>query len=295
MSRINLLSLVALLAAALGGCRTESVQPAPDVIPAAGMLIKTESLPLSGDFELRRYELLRARVSNDFYPLNVSSARRVDRLMPKLFVRRGSGWKLLDFANLPMAEVGDAPNLSLSRRQIVYERPDVDDAEGDWPVQYPHDRRTSQVVIYDAAIGQKFLLEQLAKVYGLGQASYWRPGGQQLAFTSLCVQCKPAQRGLVVLEACGTLLADPIRNPELAGLEFIAYSPDGGRIAALRTEATGVGGRRGGTLVEVDPAAKTVRDVGPVSAMAACRHLGRMEEMLRWKDGKLQPPPAKPE
>jgi len=273
---------VALAAASAGGCRHETVTPMPGVLPAAGLLLRCERIRLNSHLELRRLELLRSDVSNDFYPLNVSRAAHADWLVSKLYVRKGWKWEFLDYAEIPLAGRRHAANISEDGHRIIYERPNVAEGEGDLPRAYPRDCRTYSVVIYDRAAGRKFVLEDFLELYGLGTASHWRPDGEAVAFSTTCYLDGQPCPQLAILDACGNVILDGSRMPALRGMEFICYSPDGRRIAALRPARPRSDGRGGGMLVEIDVAARSVREVGEIPALLACRHIGRFERLVKW-------------
>jgi len=266
------------LAAAAAGCRHETIEPMPGVMLSPGVLLRTERVRLDPSLELRRYELLASDVSNDFYPFNIPRAKAVDRLLSKLFVRQGGDWRFLDYVTMPRPRAGVSPDGG----RIIYEKPDVHITEGDWPPAYAHDRRARRVAIRHVPTDQRFVLDCYGEVSGLGQASHWRPDGMQVAFTTTCFSSKPFSRQLVVLDLCGKVLLDGSKVKDLLGLEFIAYSPDGRRIAALRPADPAGDGRQGGTLVEVDVEARAVRDVAEVPAAVACKHVGRFERLVTW-------------
>ena len=138
--------------------------------------------------------------------------------------------------------------------------------------------------IHHVEAEQSYVLDKYTEVYGLGRASHWRSDGRQLAFTTTCAKSKPAVRELVVLDCCGRTLVDSSILKGLAGLEFICYSPKGGRIAALRPAEPGAGGRAGGTLVEIDLESPGVRDVGEISAAVACNYVDSFEKLVAWDE-----------
>jgi len=286
------------LLSGLAGCAHETITPVPGVLPSAGMLLETQRVRLTPNLELRRYKLLKSDVGNVAYPLNVQRAKFADRLVAKLFVRRGENWHFLDFADMPRARSYLAPNLSPAGTRIVYERPVVDSTEGPWPRAYPRDRRGRCVVIRHLETDLQFQLQQYTDVYGLGLASHWRPDGQQVAFTTDCARAGRAggtdRWQLVVLDATGQVVLDAERLKGLAGLEFIAYSPDGKRIAALKPTEPRAAGRRGGKLVELDLTARKLRTVAEVPALLACKYVGRFEKLVAW-DAQGRCRLAKPE
>lgn len=264
------------------GCRHETITPVPDVMLSAGLLLRWERVPLASGLELRRIELLRSDVSNDFYPLNVSRARPADRLVSQLHVRRWLRWQFLDYVEMPLAEAHAAANVSPDGRRIIYERPDIAEGEGRFPRAYPRDRRTYRVAIYDRRTGRRLLLEDFAELYGLGSASHWRPDGQAAAITTTCyVDGQPCPQ-VAIVDTCGQVILGAQIMPELRDLEFICHSPGGARLAALRPARARCGGREGGVLVEVDVAGRTVRDVAEITPALACEHLDRFEEMVVW-------------
>ena len=269
---------------ALTGCHHESITPMPDKLPAAGLLLRTEVVPLTDRLQLRRYELLRSSISNDFYPFNVKQARRVDKVISRLYVWSEGNWKMLDFAAMPRAVPYGAPYLSPDGTRIIYERPITSVGEGDFPRAQDAHRRVHQVAIYHVQTGQRFLLDTITRVDGLGRASHWRRDGGAVAFSTYCMRHRPYCRTLMVLGPCGQLVLDNAIFPELVGLEYICYSPDGRRIAALRPSDASVGPAGGGVLVEIDVQAKAVRTVGQIPNEVACRHLDDFERLLRWDE-----------
>ena len=281
MTRLLLLTAWALLGGLIG-CAHETITPVGGPPPSAGMLLETQRVRLAANVELRRYKLLKSDLGNEAYPLNVQRAKFADTLVSKLYVRRGEDWCFLDYADMPRARSYLSANLSPDGTRIIYERPVVDSTEGQWPRAYPRDRRRRCVTIRHLQTGLTFLLSQYTDVYGLGLASHWRRDGEQLAFTTGCADGGRDRWQLVVLDATGRVLLDAARLKDLAGLEFITYSPNGKRIAALRPEEPRAGGRRGGQLVELDVAAGTVRTVADVPPLLACKYVGRFEELIAW-------------
>ena len=273
----------------MAGCgglpKDDVVTPVPGVLARAGMLMRTDRIPLSDRLEVRRYEMYKSDVSNDFYPYNVPRGKPAGRLISKLFALQGGGWQFLDFVEMPLAEPFNAANISPSGGRVIYARPDVSFGEGEWPRLYPHDLRSRQVAIYHLKTARRFVLAEITDVESLGKATFWRNGEQMLAFTARCVARRPFLRCLVVTDGTGQVVLDGWKMPELKGLEFICHSPDGGRIAALRPARPAVGGSLGGTLVEVDPQARTVRDVAPVSSAIGCNFVGRYEQLVEWGSG----------
>ena len=288
MTRKIAVSACLLVGLSAAGCKHETITPMPEVLPSAGLLLRCERVRLAPHLELRRLELLRSNISNDFYPFNVSRAVRMSGLVSKLYVWR-AGWKFLDYIELPAALPYEAPNVSPDGRRIVYERPDVSPGEGDFPRALRRDRRTYRAAIYDYVTAQRSLLDRFSEVYGLGMASFWRPDSKALAMSTTCFVEGQACLQLAVLDLYGQVILDGSMLPELKGLEFICHSPDGRRIAALRPMTPRVGGRDGGILVEVDPERQTVQAVAEVPPALACRNLGRFERLVAWNsDGHCQ-------
>lgn len=277
--------LLTLLSAAmlLGGCQSQTIQPLPCEILSAGMLVDTRAMPLTWRLELRNYELLESKVSNDFYPLNLGCAKKVDCLVSKLYrTDCGPCPKFIDFVEMPRACPYNAPYVSPDGKHVLYERPDVTPGEGEYPKAYPRDRRTYRVTIYDMRTDRKYPLECYTEVYGLSQASFWRGDSAAAAFTTTCTNCKPFTRMLVVVDACGMVTMDASRMPDLACLEFISWSPRGNKLAALRPAQPQQGGVGGGTLVLVDLDKQTVTDVANIPPAMACAFPYHFEQIVRW-------------
>lgn len=283
MRRMLAITLAA-AAGAAGGCANKTVQPMPGLLPSAGMLLQTESIRLSGDVQLCRFRLLESCMGNDLYPLNVSRAVPQQRLVSKLYVFENGRWQFADFVTMLRPHDGVCANVSPDGKRLVYERPAVSPEEGPWPRAYPRDRRPRWVTIRHVGTGQAFVSDCFTEVYGLAASSHWRGDGGQLAFTTTCVKDGKSVRELVVTDACGNVLLDADAMPALAGLEFIGYSPDGDRIAALRPAVARVLGRQGGELVELDVAGRRLREVGKVTPLVACEHPGRYDRIIEWDD-----------
>jgi len=296
-----LVSACVVFAGCTGLPRDDAVTPVPGVLPRAGMLMRTDRIPLSDRLELRRYEIYKSDVSNDFYPYNIPRGKPAGRLTSKLFVLQADGWQFLDFVEMPLAEPFSAANVSPSGERVIYSRPDVSSGEGAWPRLYSHDRRSRQVAIYHLKTGERFVLGEITDVESLGKATFWRNGEQTLTFTARCVAKRPFIRGLVVTDGVGQVLLDGWTMPALKDLEFICHSPDGKRIAALRPVKPQVGGSLGGTLVEVTPEARTVRDVASIPSALGCNFVGRYEQLVEWTPAgecrlrKIDKPAAPPQ
>jgi len=285
MRRMLAIALAAAAAgAAAGGCRHRTIQPMPGVLPSAGMLLQTEPVRLSPDVQLCRFTLLESSMGNDLYPLNVSRAVPQERMVSKLYVFEKGRWRFADFVTMLQVCDGACANISPDGKRLVYERPEVSEEEGPWPRAYPRDRRGRRVTIRHVGTGQAYVSDCFTEVYGLATASHWRGDGQQLAFTTSRVRDGKGVRQLVVADACGNVLLDADALPALAGLEFISYSPDGDRIAALRPAVARELGRQGGELVELDVAGRTLREVAKVAPLVGCEHAGRYDRIIQWDD-----------
>ncbi len=271
-----------LLLTCMGCPSNDVVAPMPGMLSSAGMLMKTDRVPLSDRLELRRYQTFKSDVSNDFYPYNIGRGKPAGRLMSKLFVLKTDGWQFLDFVEMPLAEPTSAPNISPSGERVVYARPDISLGEGEWPRMYSHDLRSRRVAIYHIKTGQRFLLDDFTELESLGKSSFWHKTERTLAFTARCVEKRPFVRSLVIVDDVGQKVLDGWVMPALKDLEFICHSPDGKRIAALRPTRAGTGGSAGGTLVEVEPRTRTVRDVAQITTSRGCNFVGRYEQLVQW-------------
>ena len=277
--------LAALVALPAGGCRQEGIEPVPGVMLSAGLLVKTESISLSPFVQLRRYELRQSTLSNDFYPFNLGETAKVDTLVPKLYAWNGLGWDLVDFAYMPRAQIMDAPNLGHRNDVIVYMRPDVVPGEGDYPRFAAPNLRSYRVVICHVDDKKKYVLDCYTDVYGLGMGSFWRKDNEQVAFTTVCAKTTPHTRQLVVLDGGGNVVLDGSILPGLIDLEFISWSPDGQRLAALRPREPHTRGHGGGTLVEIDIERHLVRDIEEISGTAVLKSPDRFEDLIEWDQG----------
>ena len=281
MKRIRL--AVCLLSALAAGCKYQTISPLPKTIPAAGMLVRCDHERLNLYFQVRQYKLLASDLSNDFYPLNVLATQPTGRLVPRLYALRALWWEQVDFAVLPQDKRARRGCISRDGRRIIYERPEVGKEEGDFPRFHDPNKRIYRVAIYDHAARQRFLLDGFTSVSGVGGGSHWRRDGQAVAFTTnTCREGSPIVRELVVLDACGQVLLSSRQLPELAGLEFIGFSPGGRRLAALRPVKGESGTQHGGVLVEVDTEKRTATAVGEIPGLLACKHLGRLERAIQW-------------
>jgi len=283
MRRVHLAAC--LLLAAAGGCAYQTTTPLPKTLPSAGILVRCNHERLNLYYQVREYELLTSDVSNDLYPFNILSAQPSGKLVPRLYAWRTVWWEEIDFAELPHERRARKAHISRDGRRIIYERPEVGTEEGEFPRSHDGDRRVYRVAIYDHAAKQRFVLDGFTSVSGLGGDSHWRRDGSAVAFTTdTCLDGKPAVRELVVLDACGQVLLSSRQVGELAGLEFIGFSPDGTRLAALRPAKAQAGACHGGVLVEVDVAKRTASDIGEMPGTLAAEHAGRLERAVKWDD-----------
>jgi len=276
------LTICALLAAA--GChRHPTITPMPGVLPTAGMLVRAQRVRLSRHLELRQYELLSSDISNDMYPFNISRATRVGRLLSRLYGWRGLGWKRIDHAELPVVDDARKIYVSPNGRAVLYERPEVSANEGEFPRAYGPDQRVHCVAIYDHSAGETYARDCFSKIVGLGRASHWREDGGAVAFTTVaCRDDKPPVTELVMLDSAGQTILSGENTPALVGLEFISFSPNGGRIAALQPIEPGSRGRGGGIIVLVDTQTGAVSQLAGVPATLAAKYVGRMDELVDW-------------
>ena len=283
MRRVYLTACVLALAA---GChRHPTITPMPGVLPSAGMLVRTNRVRLSRHLELRQYELLSSDISNDMYPFNIARAKPAGKLVSRLYARRGLGWRREDYARLPSIDNARMIYVSPKGRRVLYEHPDVGENEGELPLAYGPGRRVHSVAIYDHRLDRKYVLDCFMKIVSLGGASHWRRDGEAVAFTTTaCREGSEPVSELVVLDATGQVILSSEQMPEVIGLEFISFSPDGSRIAALRPLEAGCGGRSGGFIVVIDPAKRTVEPVAGVPALLVGKYLGRFEDLVKWDE-----------
>ncbi len=270
-------------AISLAGCQTSETVPMPGVLPSTGMLLKCVKTPLSSSYRLDVCQIYRSPYGNGIYPFNIASASPAEKILGRLYRRNGlSAWTFLDFADLPKAQPNNCPSVSHDGRLLLYMSPDVSRQEGDYPRQYPTDRRTYRVFLYDSLQGVKFSLDQYCRVYSLGWACQWRRDDSAIGFTAVCSSDAGAVGQLVVTDPYGNVLLDASRQGDLVGLEFVAFSPDGQTVAALRPANSQAGAKDGGELVEVDIESATLRSAGQISPTLACRYIEHIERLIEW-------------
>jgi hypothetical protein len=295
--------LLTALAATLlaGGCADrKNVRPLPGTLNSEGALLRTRDLSLGDGFVLRRRTVLISPFWNDFYPLNAASAEPTDELVSELFVRRPMGLEKIDWAHLPGEPDSAARHFSPDGRRVLYESPTMLTEDSLYPRQKEIEIRPREVAIYTRGAAAPVGFDAYNGVASLGAGGFWRKQGDLAAFTTTCRQGIPAQRSLAVVSYGGTVVADVYRVAALENLEFIGWSPSGASVAALRPHRPGEGGLGGGTLVQFDLARATVVDVGVISAEQVVEHPGRLEELVRWSDGRatvaaaIDPPSAGP-
>lgn len=283
---------------ALAGCKAEGIEPLPGKMLSTCILLKTTRVPLTGRIELRRYEMFDSKITNDFYPHNLGLATPIGPCESKLYVYGWGGWSFIDFAEMPLADTFVAPYVSSDGKHILYDQPDVSEGEGNYPWVHTHDRRVHRAALYDLNTKQKYVMDQYAEVGGLGVANFWRPDSEAVAFTTTIASAKPMSRGLVVLEPCGNMILDYTILPDMAGLEFICWSPDGNKIAALRTASANAAGCTivpdpsvqvvaSGAVVEVDVQRHTFRDVGTITTAVGSKVPNRYDRLVKWDKGNL--------
>jgi hypothetical protein len=269
-------------ALALAGCQKTDTTPMPGVLPSAGMLLKSTQIPLSSRFRLDNCQVYRSPISNDWYPFNLPSAKPAEKIVSRLYRSDGPLWTFLDFAELPKAQANNCPGVSHNGRMILYMAPDVARLEGDYPHRFGNDRRTYRVFIYDSTQAHKFPLDRFCRVYSVGWASQWRSDDSAIGFTATCSEDPSGVGQLVITDPFGHVLLDGTMQPELIGLEFLAFSPDGRKVAALRPSGEQAGVSQGGELIEVDIHKATLRKAGDIPPLTASRHVDHIEWLVDW-------------
>lgn len=287
--RMAVLAALAMALLAGGAGCYKNIAPMPGVLPATGLLFKSEVTPLSEHFRLAQCEILESPYSNTFYPFNVSSAKPSDHLVTKLDKHTGATWEFADYIAIRRFKSNQSPNLSSDGRKIIYNRPTISPGESAYPRMYAPDKRTYHVVVLDNQLGKRFQLGNFCRVYGLGWASFWNADNSSIAFTTLCAaQCGLGME-LVVTDAFGNPKLMSTTLPAMAGLEFISWSPKGNYVAALRPVNPDTDGSGGGMIIEIDVDNALYREVGPVTPTAASDNADHYERLVVWGDnGRCQ-------
>lgn len=286
------MAVLAALAMALlsggAGCY-KNIAPMPGVLPATGLLFKSELTPLSGHFRLAQCEILESPYSNTFYPFNVASAKPSDRLITKLDKSAGASWEFADYVTIRRFKGRQSPNLSNDGRKIIYMRPEISSGESAYPRAYPVDKRTYRVVVLDNQLGKRYQLGTFCRVYGLGWASFWSADNTSIAFTTRCAAQRGLEMELVVTDGFGNPKLMSTTLPAMAGLEFISWSPKGNYLAALRPVNPDTNGSGGGMVIEIDVDNALFREVGPITPTAASYNADHFERLVVWGDnGRCQ-------
>ena len=178
--------------------------------------------------------------------------------------------------------------ISPDGQRILYDLPEVTPDEGSYPRVQPRGVRPRTVAIYNKAAGRPFMINGFGSIYTDGRSSCRRRQGDLAGFTTYCMRENCEAWGLAVVDYGGRIVKDSATQPGLLGLEFVAWSPDGQRIAGLRAVHPGADGEGGGELVEYDLAGDTYRPAGLVSAQQAADNLGRLDRLIDWPNGRLE-------
>lgn len=290
MRRAVLISLI-LAGALLGCCRTDTV-PMPGRMNSEGLLLKTQEVQLGGGYILQHQQILKSDLWNDFYPFNVAGSKPVQEIVNRLYVIDMMKKQLVDWADISETSYR-CPQISRDGERIVFNRPEVSPArDGEYPAANLRDIRTSNVALYSKEVGKVILLDNFNGVYAASHSNLWRKQCDWAAFTAYCHMEGGDVWGLVVVGYGGEVQFSPLTMNELTGLEFIAWSPDGSKIAALRPAKPQSRGEMGGELVEFDLAKKALRTVGTISPDLAANHLNELQEIIDWHGNvlSLSPP-----
>lgn len=280
----RLLSATALAATALlAGCYGDNVRPLPGTLPSEAALLQTDQTAIAHGFVLRRRSVLVSPYWNDFYPLNVPDAELADEMVSELLLKRGMHIEKIDWAE--MAGEGELlrRHVSADGQRVVYSSPTLMEKEGQYPRRERPDIRPLQVAIFTKGAARPVRLGDYNGMSGLGAASFWRTRGDRAAFTTICRNCMPARRSLAIVTYGGEVIADISTWPDLAGLEFVRWSPDGRSVVALRPARPGAGGVGGGQLVQVTPEDRSISLLGHVSPDQAIDYLGHFERLVWWE------------
>lgn len=286
---VLLMGVLSALAAGVG-CKREGLQPMPETLPSEGVILHTWELPVGGGFVLQHQEVLVSEVWNDVFPLNASIAEPAAQLVSRLYLIADMRKQFISWVSMPEAGPFRCRELSPDGRRIIFDMPLVAKQEDNYPRVQTRGIRPRVVGIYSKQVGKVLTVDDFSEVYSLSRSTLWRKGNDLAAFTTFCRLPDCESWGLTVVSYSGRIVLDIRVHRQLQGLEFIAWSPDGRRLAALRPVKPQADGEGGGDLVEIDLATGAVREIDTVSSELSVEHLGRFERIIQWSaDGTLQP------
>lgn len=269
-------------------CTRKGVEPMPGTMKTEGAILRTEEIPIGGDFVLERRQVLLSDYWNDVFPLNVPCADKANDLVSRLLIRKGVGKDFLGWVSMPRVSSQYSPQVSADGRRVVFDSPRVTRLEGQYPRDLGRGIRPRSVMVYSDCTSRPLTVNTFSEVYGVGCANHWRPQNDWAAFTTYCRQPDCEVWSLAVISYGGNVLFDANNVIELSGLEFIGWSPDGQRIAALKPDKLHTDGEGGGVLMEFNLADQRVRTVAAISPELASENLGKFERIIYWEAGQLK-------
>ena len=269
-------------------CTRKGVQPMPGTLNTEGAILKTEEIPIGGDFILERRQVLLSDYWNDVFPLNVPCVEKAGDLVSRLLTRKGVSRDFIGWVSMPRVSSQYSPQVSADGRRVVFDSPRITRLEGQYPRDLGRGIRMRSVMVYSDCTSRALTVNTFSEVYGVSCANHWRPGNDWAAFTTYCRQPDCEVWSLAVISYGGNVLFDANNVIELSGLEFIGWSPDGQRIAALKPDKPHADGEGGGVLMEFNLADQRVRTVAAISPELASENLGKFEQIIYWEAGQLK-------
>lgn len=291
MRRIALAAAWSALAVAATGCycaKVEGYQPMPQTLPSEGAILHTWEYPIGGGYVLENREVLVSPIWNDVFPLNIASAESAGQLVKRLYYIGNFRRELVGWIHLEDVGQYRSKHVSPSGGRIIYDQPVMTRFDREHARVQTRGVRAREVTIYSSDIGRPLVIEGLSGVSSVARSNLWRKNGDLAAFSTYCRLPDCEAWGLAVVSYGGRVVLDNRVQRQLQGLEFIAWSPDGQRLAALRSVKPLTDGQGGGQIVEVDLQTAAVREVGEVTPELAVENLGRFERIISWSGNQLQ-------